>query len=422
MTTEPDHALRLPDKADQRCKAEALQRWTVARGRLVFRQPLLASLALHLQITPVVDERVPTACTDGRSIFVNPYFLETLNDEESLFVFAHEVWHCGLLHFKRQQRRDAERWNIAIDHEVNALLVEQGLVIPEDAILFADLASHVAAEEVYDGLSELRPRGRLADVHLGLPGEPVVHTPHPDPPPDQSAFERVAGKRDPDFSAGVQPEAAEAWPGRVIAVAREFRARGELPGALERLVDNVLEPTVRWQTVLASFVRRVPGGAMRWLPPSRRHVHRGLYLPSRRAQHLDLVVAIDTSWSTAEAIPTFVAEFAAILASFDRYEVLVLLCDADIQAEHRFSDSRPFDAGTLVVSGGGGTDFRPVFRRLQGEPPAALVYLTDGYGEAPATAPRYPVLWVLTPDGQKPTTWGADLRLDLENLPDTDDA
>ena len=65
-----------------------------------------------------------------------------------------------------------------------------------------------------------------------------------------------------------------------------------------------------------------------------------------------------------------------------------------------------------IYLGGGFTDLRPVFdHALRMQPrPAAVIYLTDGYGEAPA-AMALPTLWVLTREGRKPADWGAELRL-----------
>jgi len=46
--------------------------------------------------------------------------------------------------------------------------------------------------------------------------------------------------------------------------------------------------------------------------------------------------------------------------------------------------------------------------------PAAIIYLTDGYGPAPEEM-EFPTLWVLTPDGKKPVEWGVELRLAAES-------
>jgi predicted metal-dependent peptidase len=73
----------------------------------------------------VVDARIPTAATDGRSIFVNPHFFETLKPEEQQFVLGHEVWHAAMSHSRREGVRDHELWNVATDIEINRLLQEE---------------------------------------------------------------------------------------------------------------------------------------------------------------------------------------------------------------------------------------------------------------------------------------------------------
>jgi len=68
-----------------------------------------------------------------------------------------------------------------------------------------------------------------------------------------------------------------------------------------------------------------------------------------------------------------------------------------------------------VVHGGGFTDLRPVFdfAKTMHNRPAAVIYLTDGEGPAPETM-EFPTLWVLTPEGRRPTEWGVELRLSAE--------
>ena len=43
--------------------------------------------------------------------------------------------------------------------------------------------------------------------------------------------------------------------------------------------------------------------------------------------------------------------------------------------------------------------------------PSCFIYITDGFGPAPDNPPPYPVLWLLTGDGEKPAPWGRELRL-----------
>jgi len=408
MTTEPLPGLNWPTDADQEAKQKAFELWGNDRAWLVFHSPFMASLAMQLDVVPVVDCRLPTAATDGERIFVNPYFLFDLTDEERVFVLAHEVWHCALLHLVRRGGRSAELWNIAIDHEVNALLLDEQLTMPNDGVYFKKWHG-LNAEEVYEHLeamakSALPERSERADKHLE-PG----HVPEP-----------TDGKIDPDYGPFVCPKSMERWPARVVAAAQQReRAGGTLPGALHQLVQSIREPTVDWRTVLRQFVTQVYGGSRQWLPPNRRHLWRGIYLPAPRQEKIRLVVALDTSGSTQWYLPQFVTELHGLLHSFGEYEATVIQCDAEIQSVETYTSNRPLpsalDNNALEFLGGGGTSFVPVFNYLADqEPPNALVYLTDGYGDAPENAPSYPVLWALTPDGEAPANWGQVVSLEIE--------
>ncbi|MBE0507045.1 MAG: M48 family metalloprotease [Marinospirillum sp.] len=96
------NSYRLPNESEQSLKQQALQTWVADRARLLLQHPFTASLALHLELVPVVDSRVMTAATDGRRVFFNPLLLQTLTADQRLFVLAHEVWHCAARHFDRQ--------------------------------------------------------------------------------------------------------------------------------------------------------------------------------------------------------------------------------------------------------------------------------------------------------------------------------
>ena len=156
------------------------------------------------------------------------------------------------------------------------------------------------------------------------------------------------------------------------------------------------------------------GGSRRWLPPNRRHISQGLYLQSSRKERLQAAVAIDTSGSTTEDLPQFFSELTSLLNTFGDYELTVIQCDCEIQNVEKFDNCNPFHSPEWITYGHGGTDFRPPFVYVAEHPeiePSCLIYITDGYGPAPDNPPPYPVLWLLTGDGEKPATWGRELRL-----------
>ena len=193
------------------------------------------------------------------------------------------------------------------------------------------------------------------------------------------------------------------------------RTKGKLPGSLAGIVKAILKPEIGWKELLAQFVTSCYGGDRRWLPPARRHVWQGLYLQSQRSERLRAIVAIDTSGSTVGDRPKFFSELNALLDSFGSYELTVIQCDADIGKVETFDDAAPFDPNNeWEATGGGGTDFRPVFRYIDDHPeldPNLLIFFTDGYGDYPERAPAYPVMWLLTKDGKCDVEWGMQVKL-----------
>jgi predicted metal-dependent peptidase len=63
------------------------------------------------------------------------------------------------------------------------------------------------------------------------------------------------------------------------------------------------------------------------------------------------------------------------------------------------------------ISGGGGTDFRPLFDWIEREhlSPDLLIYFTDAEGQFPAREPSFPVAWLVK--GKAPTPFGIRIQL-----------
>ncbi len=378
------------------------------RHKLLLRFPFTGAVVMRLDLCV---ERVPdlaTAATDGRAIWVNPEFYASLNAEERLFVIAHEAWHCILMHFARRGSRIHSLFNIAADLEIHFLLTKEGLtapfVLPHDPNW-----NGLSAEEIYERLP--KPKGD-GDVNVML--VPLTESAH------------IRSRDGGGFDQHDLPElpvdegAAEEVRQIVISVAQTIeRAQGKLPAHVPAIVEAALRPQLRWQELLAQFVTSCYGGSRRWLPPNRRYVHRRLYLPSSRHERLKAIVALDTSGSTQGDLPRFFTELTSLLKSFGDYELTVIQCDAEIQEVKKFSPYEgplPQDA-QWKAKGLGGTDFRPVFKYIgeHGElEPSLLVFFTDGLGNAPEKAPKYPVLWLLTSDGKPPATWGQVVRFAKE--------
>lgn len=388
--------VRPPNAEEEDLKRQVARQCEADRALLISAQPFTARLLMQLSVIPVVDDRLPTACTDGQSIFVNASFMSQRSADDRRFILAHEVWHCALGHHRRQLGRELERWNHACDYEVNALLEQDLGHCPRDALCDSRYKDQ-SAEQIYVQLNKREtPEGNTLDEHDA-----------------QALLGRTGQVMDPDFAPRqVTPENANAWQRRLIATAQQHnRYQGSLPGHLNTLVERLREGTMPWQQVLAKHLYQPPGGSRQWLPPSRRHLSRGLYLPSHRTRTLKIAVALDGSGSCLSELPLFLGELKKILGAFECVELEVLEFDTRVTKRATLNEGQLHQLEHWTCHGGGGSDIRPLMAELDTRPPRLLLVLTDGYINIPRQAPNYAVIWCLAPGGRRPARWGQEVRL-----------
>lgn len=399
------------------------------RQKLLVRFPFTGGFLMRLEFVPVRDCRLRTAATDGERIFMDIAFCTTLSNDERLFVMAHEVWHCVLMHMLRCQTRDPSAFNVATDMEVNRMLKKEGLKPPSKCLMPKAEWDELSAEEIYEHIRKRPKQGMQEQDVRGVDmqdGDGIGS----DKPFDKHIYPSTSSGEDDtivvtdqwgevgfdkDYAPLITKELVDKIRERIVAVAQQIeRRRGTIPEHLASVVRAALRPQIRWQEVLAQFVTSCYGGSRRWLPPNRRHISQGLYLQSSRKERLQAAVAIDTSGSTTADLPQFFSELTSLLNTFGDYELTVMQCDCEIQNVEKFDAYNPFHTTDWKAYGHGGTDFRPPFVYVAEHSeiePSCLIYITDGCGPASENPPPYPVLWVLTGDGEKPAPWGWDLRL-----------
>lgn len=115
-----------------------------------------------------------TAATDGKKIYFDPQYLESLNDEERLFITAHELMHIKFEHMfrmtdKKGKLRDLDVWNIATDAIINANLERDGFKIKEGYVNMPD-ALYYSSEQLYEML--LQEKKQQEQSNQGDQGQP----------------------------------------------------------------------------------------------------------------------------------------------------------------------------------------------------------------------------------------------------------
>ena len=178
--------------------------------------------------------------------------------------------------------------------------------------------------------------------------------------------------------------------------AEAAKAQGKLPGNLESLLGDIVEPKVNWKERLARFLRNNNKSDYSWQKPNRRFIGQGLYLPSMYAPSIEEIgVITDTSGSrTDEELNQDLSEISAMLIDANVDNVHFMQADTEVTAEETFTrESLPLK---VTMQGRGGTRFGPAIAEMADKHPniSCLIYLTDLEANDFGTQPHFPVVWV----------------------------
>ena len=435
-----------------------------ARTRLILDKPFLGALVLRLPLKEANGSWCTTSATDARSIYYSPDYIEPLSLGQVQFVLAHEALHCGLSHFARREHRDITRWNIACDHAVNPLLVEDGLELPPGA-LYNEEYTGLSAEEIYP-LIKSDTDEKTLDKHLyddpdgnnsddsgdnernsdqeqnsesseQQPDERSKQQPDQQPQQQkdrkqnvnqtqlQKSDQRSSGKEseyiEPNsdnsspaplpLSAQEKEQLNTQWQQRLVGAAQQASQAGKMNGSVARLIERLLRSTVPWRTLLARFMSgssRVDYNIMR---PSQRRTGDAI-LPSLHTRQTNIVIALDTSGSIEQdELAVFIAEVNAI-KSLVNARITLLACDWKLDEDGPWV-FEPWEHLVLpkTLQGGGGTDFSPVFDWMHSNLIQAdlVIYFTDAQGRFPSRPPAMETLWLVK--GASGVPWGQRIQL-----------
>ena len=437
-------------------KATVMKGLEYARWKLLEKSPFIGEMLLRFSLVPTYDCRLNTAATDGNKIFFDCEFYSRLTDGQRQFVLAHEVWHNIFLHFRRRQTREPMLWNVATDMEINHMLQNDGMEVLKDGCFPDPIVAGKNAEDIYaylqkqqqkqqkqngkagkgqggqgqgnsqggssgngddqsnesgDGSDSSQGQGSNADAGNNKTKYGNQFDRHMYEGETAGNGEKKDGKWgekgfDGDFNPSMKDakETEDKIKEMVCSVAQSVeRKKGHLPAGIDNIVKEMLKPEINWKEALSQFVTKTLGGEHSWSRCSRHALARGHYLPGKTDMKIKAALVLDTSGSYLQDLPKFLSEFKALVESFGKYEITLIQCDAEVQDVKEYDADTPMDFDHFDAKGGGGSDFRPAFKKLRelGDDFNCCITFTDGYITMPTYPPPYPTLFVLTPDADK---------------------
>lgn len=369
-----------------------------AKSKLTLDHPYFGMLASRLKHES--SEKVRAYASNGVRFLYNPEFMSRRTIEEVMFILTNCVMHHVLSHQQRRLNRRGSLWQLATDYAINTILHDNGLRIPQGANYNEEYAD-MYAEEIYERLKE-EQYGYIDDAFDDenvTPNENLVpNSSHGSEMDEESGtFSNLENIED-----DLDPETESQWQYADSVTQELAQRKSAMPSGLNRLSKKVKANSIDWRFELYNAINRHMRNNYAFMPPNKKHIHRGFILPSLTSDTLSLCVAVDTSGSiNDELLGAFMEEFKSIMQNFPAVQIELLIADARVHAHYTFQGGEKMD---FPLKGGGGTDYRPVFDYIDAHLPmnTMLLYFTDGDGWFPKFPPNYEVLWALSREAKVP--------------------
>lgn len=342
-----------------------------AKTKLMLENPYFGTLVTSIELR--LNKRIASFRPLGDVLEYNDEYIEVLSVDEVSTIMANSAMHQALFHSDRGKDRVSSVWNLASDYAINDLLVENGFMLPPMAN-YASRFEMLYAEQIYTIL--------LGELDLKESDDEIKEQEQPK--------EKITQEELPEEFL-----AQEEYELLVEQLNIKLKEHGDLPKGIERFIEISKEPQISWRDELYRYVNSHAKSDYRMFPSSKKHLYRGIALPSIYGEELKIIVAIDTSASIEdELLELFLAELYEIMQVFTHYVIELIECDSKIQNIQRLTPQERLEP---TLKGGGGTDFRPVFDYLENlnEDFRFIIYFTDGKGSFPKYEPSIDTLWVM---------------------------
>lgn len=391
-------------------------------------------------LLPEGKENVNAFSTEGIHLYYPPAHYLQVFEENELFLrraYLHTVLHCLYAHLWQRGDREENRWNLACDIAVEAII--DGFPTKTTRRLLSWLRQQyyeklrekkaISAAEIYELLAEETPERLNAlaqefytDDHAlwgkknGKSQMPDRSQPSEDP---RKKWQKIA--RQVQFQkekSDRTEEAATAAMQEEITAQKKRRNYREFLKKFAAFHEQMRCDMDEFDLNYYTYGLRTYGNLPLIEPLETREEHR----------ISEFVIVVDTSYSTkGELVRSFLQETLHILleehAFFTTAKVHLIQCDDAVREDviiQSVAQAQELLAH-FEIKGGGNTDFRPAFAyveqlRAAGELRnlGGLLYFTDGNGTYPGKKPDYPCafLYLDAYDEEDVPAWIIRRRLD----------
>lgn len=377
-----------------------------------------------------VDDKHPSAYTNGRDVTYGRQFVEVLSDKGLAFLIVHEAMHKAYRHltvWSDIAKVNRKLANAAMDYVINLQIVksdpyEEDVAMPRDPEtgkiigLLDERFAGMDTKQVFNILLKESEEGggggggegggNGGDSGQGDDGSPSLDDHDWEDAQDMSDEEKE------DLDREIDSALRE---GAMLA--------GRMKGNLNRSINDLLHPKVDWREALRDFIKLATKGndQSTWRRPNRRFLGVDIVMPTAESRKAEMfVLGIDTSGSIGGSeLAQFLGEVKTICDEVAPETVEMLYWDSAVASRETYHGA---DVQRLTEAtkprGGGGTEpgCVPAYMVKERLDPQCVIMLTDGYfygdGCGNWAGVNAPVLWCVYGNREFKPTVGQSVYVD----------
>lgn len=362
-------------------------------------------------MTAASDESIPTAAVNKYgNFFYNEEFILNLTEGQVLGTLVHETLHIAKEDFFRCGSRDLMIWNIASDCIINYIVKhEEKLDLPTNGLI-PDVKGDIkiggkkysvkgkCTEELYEELIQNVDKINIPEIGHGGFDQ------HLEGDSDGQGGRTGEEGECSSCPATASSNAEHKWKKVIIEAATNARARGNMPGSMESIVDKLLNPVIDWRKRILKFITNEIPVDYSNRRPGRRFYGTGVWAPSVLRENLEVFIGVDVSGSTIGDREYFMSEVAGILSAYEQIKARLIFWDASVNPsnDYEITSSNKDKLQQLVVHDcNGGTELSCYTRYCEEKNYSCRLHiiLTDGYIERSPNMPNGNIIFVLSNGG-----------------------